>query len=99
MNADNIVRIGLIQSIETDWELIQKSGKLTTSLQLSGEETRILPKKSLLTALYRRHYNIIKHAKATRISIVVKYTEAVLLISVSDNEEALCSPRIPRCLV
>lgn len=87
LDAENIVKIGLVKSIEVDLELIEKSGKFTTSLQILGEEKRIDPSKEIITyrIIQEALNNIIKHSKASVISIILNYVETVLSVSISDN--------------
>lgn len=93
MNADNIVRVGLIKSVEADLELIQKSGKLNTAMQISGQGRRIDPSKEIIVYRITQEAinNIIKHAEASTISINFHYSPTSLAVSILDDGKGIRS--------
>lgn len=82
-------QIGLIDSIEQLLLTIEKSGKYTTSFEYNStnEEDVQLPEKDII--LYRITQevinNIIKHAMADHIDVVIDFTNDDFTISISDN--------------
>lgn len=87
LQGDNIVKAGLIKSVKTDLELIEKTGKYTTSMHVTGDAAKIDPSKEIIAfrIVQEALNNVIKHARASRINVALAYTETVLIISVSDN--------------
>lgn len=87
MDGDNIGLVGLIESVQLDLELIERTGLISTSCVLSGFEYRMEPSKEIV--IYRIIQevlqNIIKHSRATSIIIQVHFLEERFVIIVTDN--------------
>ncbi|MBE7172594.1 MAG: hypothetical protein INR73_18590 [Williamsia sp.] len=87
LSADSMAKLGLIQSVNLDLGLIERTGKLGTSLQVTGAEVRIDPAKEIIVyrIIQEAINNIIKHAKASQISIVMNYSPQELEVRIADN--------------
>lgn len=87
LNPENIARIGLVQAIRFDLELMERSGIFTTSLELSGKEKRLDATTEIV--LYRivqqALNNILRHAKASTMRICLHYLEDRLQVLIEDN--------------
>jgi two-component system, NarL family, sensor kinase len=81
------VKTGLTRSIEYDLELIERSGKFTTSISVSGQERRIGSSKEIITyrIIQEALNNIIKHSKGSGIKIILNFDQKVLSVNISDN--------------
>jgi signal transduction histidine kinase len=87
MDADNIATIGLIAIIQFELELIEKTGVYKTSLHVSGEEKRLNAQRELIVyrIVQESLNNVIKHAKASSITITVCFTKIELSIEITDD--------------
>jgi two-component system NarL family sensor kinase len=87
MNAENIIKSGLPKCIEADLELIQRTGKFSTSIEVCGTDKRINSSKEII--IYRivqeAMNNIVKHSKASSIQIQLNYDNKKLLVNITDN--------------
>ncbi|HUQ97435.1 MAG TPA: 7TM diverse intracellular signaling domain-containing protein, partial [Chitinophagaceae bacterium] len=87
LNTDYVMDMGLVKSIEYELEQIKKLGGYKTALKMDGDIYRIEPQRELI--LFRIYQeivnNIIKHAAASSISVVLEYQPALFVLSVSDN--------------
>jgi signal transduction histidine kinase len=86
MNTDNIEAIGLVKAIEYEMEMIRKTG-FETELNVEGSIIRLEPQKELILFRIIQEVinNIIKHAEATAITIMLAYAEKEMKIEVKDN--------------
>jgi two-component system NarL family sensor kinase len=86
LDAENIADLGLSAIIRFELDLLEKTGIYNTSFRVSGEEKRLGAHKELV--LYRiiqeSLNNIIKHAKATSINIVLDFGKE-LSVEIADN--------------
>lgn len=82
-----VARLGLPEAIKYQLELVQKTGEYTATLDVQGAEQKTDPQKELI--LFRMVQeslnNIIKHAKASEIKVVLEYSTEQLSITISDN--------------
>lgn len=87
LSSENIARTGLSEAVRFDLELMERSGVFTTSFEVSGKEKRLDASKEII--IYRivqqALNNILKHAKATYITVALNYEEDRLLVSIKDN--------------
>lgn len=87
LNPDNIARTGLIQAIRFDLELMERSGVFTTSFEVAGKEKRLDASKEIVIyrIIQQALNNILKHAKATYITVALNYEEDRLSVSIKDD--------------
>jgi two-component system, NarL family, sensor kinase len=87
LDTDFVARMGLREAIRYQLELVQKTGQYQTSLAVSGEEQKTDAQKELI--LFRMVQealnNIIKHAKASEIKVILDYLPETLNITIADN--------------
>ncbi|MFT3680933.1 MAG: sensor histidine kinase [Ferruginibacter sp.] len=87
MDAENIISGGLLPVIKMELDMISKTGFYHTNFQYAGIERRIDTEKELI--LYRVVQeclnNIIKHAKANRININLRYEPLAFCMEITDN--------------
>ena len=88
LHSDRIAQIGLTESIRFDLETLRKTGLMKVDLDLQGEEYRLGEQKEIFIFRIFQELvnNILKHAKATQITISLNYTaDDVFVFSVRDN--------------
>ena len=87
LDAENIVTAGLPAIIQYELEQLERTGVYTTSFRLAGLEQRLDPYQEIV--VYRMVQeviqNVIKHARATAVSVMLAYAEEDLTIRISDN--------------
>ena len=87
LGADRLTQSGLIKAIETDIERINKTDEFTASLQIDGaipvigNDTAIILYRMVQEVLN----NMVKHSKATQINCVIRFSENLLTLVLSDN--------------
>jgi len=88
LQGDQLVGMGLDEAIKYEINWIEKSGKYKVNYTNDGEmPAASSPDKDLILfrILQEVLNNIIKHAQATQINILLDYLEAVLQLQVTDN--------------
>lgn len=87
LDTDYVTEMGLIKSIEYEFQLIKKTGNYETNLIQEGNSYRLSPQQELI--LFRIFQevmnNIIKHAKASSITVNVHYLPGNFLLQIKDN--------------
>jgi two-component system, NarL family, sensor kinase len=96
MNAENIIKAGLVKCIEADLELIERTGKFSTSIRISGTERRInSPKEIIIYRIVQEAMNnIVKHSKASCIQIELHYDRKKLSVAITDNGEGFSTNEV-----
>ena len=87
LNSRHLVKEFLSESLQRELEIINRSGIYTTRLSVNGEEASFDPQKQLILFRIVQELlnNIIKHARASTIQIILNYDSAFLNLSVNDN--------------
>lgn len=87
LNPDRVQTIGLIQSIKTELDQLERTGRFKTNLQIEEAPGKISSEKTII--LYRMIQevlnNIIKHSQATEVVISIRNNGIEDIISISDN--------------
>ncbi len=87
LNADFIMEMGLLKSIEYELEMIKKTGRYQTNLTKEGDHQRLSHKHELI--LFRIFQevlnNVLKHAKASEINMKINYNSTNFIMHISDN--------------
>lgn len=91
LDTDAILAAGLINALQTELELIDKSKAFQTTFKISGAPVQIAPTKELILfrIVQEAINNIIKHSQATVLSIEIVFEENGLTLSVADNGRGL----------
>jgi two-component system NarL family sensor kinase len=87
LHTDYVSEMGLVSSVEYQLELIRKSGKYDIDFDVAGEPYKLDPKKELVIFRIVQEVlnNIIKHAKATLITVLITFKHDAISLEVSDN--------------
>jgi len=87
LNTDYVAEMGMIQAIDYELEMIRKSGALTTSFTIEGSSVKLEAQKELIIFRIVQEVinNIIKHAKASSLRIVLTYAPGRCTIAVTDD--------------
>lgn len=86
-NTDYVSEMGLPQAIAYQLEMIRKSGAYTTTLTTEGLPVKLEAQKELIIFRIIQEVinNIIKHARANTILILLTYEPEAFSITVNDN--------------
>ncbi|MXV14206.1 sensor histidine kinase [Hufsiella ginkgonis] len=96
-NPDRIQQVGLLKAIENEFDQLEKTGRYHTRIDFDADVPTLSPEKTLI--LYRMFQeivnNIIKHAKATEITVLFSEDASGHLITVSDNGQGFDQDTTP----
>ncbi len=87
MYGDQLNSLGLTKSIGNELIVVKQSGQFLTELEIIGEPYKLADKKEIVIfrMVQEAINNIIKHAKAAKISIKMVYNEKFFQLSVVDD--------------
>lgn len=88
LHTDRITDISLAESIRFETESIKKSGIADVDYQLTGEEVHFdNQKKIFLFRMFQEVFNnMLKHAQASRIKVILNYSEGnTFVLHIEDN--------------
>jgi signal transduction histidine kinase len=87
LNTDHIKDLGLMRSVEYELGMIRKSGSYSVNFEVKGEPYRLDPRKELIIFRIVQEVlqNIVKHARATSISVLFKFQPKKLVLEIADN--------------
>ncbi|HEY1870146.1 MAG TPA: sensor histidine kinase [Chitinophagaceae bacterium] len=87
LDTDYVVQMGLARSIEYELEMIKKTEAFETTFEINGSPYKFDQQTELIVfrIVQETLNNIIKHSKASRILVDLKYDLNNFRISVSDN--------------
>lgn len=87
LNSDMLTSYGLRESIKFELDRIEQSAMISCRFQTEGDDFMIDSKKEIV--LYRMVQeilnNILKHANASEISIIMQYTSNAFHLTIADN--------------
>lgn len=87
LNTDFIDKIGLANAIEQQLHLLKRTGLYATQLSINGDAVKYESQHELVVfrIIQELLNNIVKHAEATSIHVVMNYQTEKLIIIVQDN--------------
>lgn len=87
LNADVIIKNGLIASLTTEVERFNRLNFLEANFKVTGETQEINSADEIIIFRILQEFfsNVIKHAKAKKLYVLLEYQKNVLLITAEDN--------------
>ena len=87
LNTDNIAKSGLLKAAEQEMCMLEKTGAIKTSLEVSGTPLPLDPQKELILfrIIQEGMQNVIKHAQATTVKLLLCYQDDGLQLALSDD--------------
>jgi len=87
LDPDNVTALGLPVLVKFELDQLEKTGAYKTSFNLSGKERRLDKANELVVyrIIQESLNNIMKHAKATSISISLGFSDESLAVEITDN--------------
>lgn len=87
LNSDFIKRLGLTEVLRKEIEYISLSKNISCTFEVAGDPVGLPPEKEVL--IYRiaqeAIHNTLKHAKATKLDILLSYEPTKFVLTISDN--------------
>jgi signal transduction histidine kinase len=87
LNSEHVSHQNLSQSLQFELDLIGRTGVCTTQLEVEGTEKALDPQKQLIVfrIVQESLNNIIKHAQAQHISVILQYFSGRLNLRIQDD--------------
>ncbi len=87
MSADIILANGFVPAIEFEVQQLNKTALFITSFELKGEAVFLEGKRELILfrIVQEALQNVVKHANATIVKILVDFNPESMLVSITDN--------------
>lgn len=87
LNTDTIAATGLLNAIEAELHLLQKTGVLQTQFHVSGTRIKLDAQKELIIfrIVQEALHNVIKHAQASQVSVSATFEDGQFRLVVSDD--------------
>jgi two-component system NarL family sensor kinase len=94
MNTDFVSEIGLLKAVAYELQLLKKASSYTTDLQMEGEPVRLPAQQELIVFRIFQEVlnNIIKHAKASCITVQLRFNPHRMMLQVTDNGQGFLAP-------
>lgn len=90
LNTDSIGAMGLVKAIESELEMLSRTG-FATQIEIEGRITRMEPQKELILfrIVQETLNNIIKHSEAKRINVIAAFMNNQLQLLVRDDGKGM----------
>ena len=87
--------LGLLPSVEWLVEELKRERQVEATLTVSGPQRRFSPatEVALFRIIQEALRNVTKHSRATRVEVRIEFTEALTIVSISDNGAGFELPR------
>lgn len=87
LHTDRIMQVGLAESIRFELESLENSGIVHTTFNKTGVEVNFTQQKAIfLFRIFQEAVNnMLKHAKASTVSVNLTYTETIFTLEISDD--------------
>lgn len=87
LDTDYVEEMGLVRSIEYELELLKKTGTIETELSIEGKALRLDKQKELILfrIVQEAIHNIMKHAEAKKITVLVQFQPNELSVRILDD--------------
>lgn len=87
MNSDHLIRTGFYRALESEVKRLERTGKFEIIFDTIGDIRRFAPGKEIILFRLTQEifHNIVTHAKATKISVNLKYHDDSMALSIEDN--------------
>ncbi len=89
LHTDAIIEMGLLKSLEFELDMLKKAGNYQTGLLVEGEPYHLPHQEELILFRISQEVlnNMIKHAKATSVTIKIFYNPGNFIMQILDNGE------------
>ena len=87
LNTDYTIQIGFLKALENEVHRLSKTKKYQVSFLKLGDECRLPPEHEIILFRLCQEVlnNIVKHARASSIKVVITYSSSYLLLEITDD--------------
>jgi signal transduction histidine kinase len=87
LNTDHIMHIGFLQALTNELTRLENTDKFHTNFSKAGEEFRLRPEHEIILFRLCQEVlnNIVKHAHAKVISILINYSNSEFILEIADD--------------
>jgi signal transduction histidine kinase len=87
LNPDRIADIGLVESLQHEMQLLQKTHMMETFVEVKGASQAIPPEKEIIVFRIFQELmnNTIRHSQATELTLQLEYLPGLLQLTLTDN--------------
>jgi len=87
LNSDRVVQVGLVKSLETEVERLNKTGQVEATLVIEGTIPKLSDNISIFFFRMTQEIinNIVKHSKASQVNILFSATQNLVTFKCHDN--------------
>jgi signal transduction histidine kinase len=87
LHSDRIAQIGLVESVRSELSSVRKAGIANVVFNQSGTEIFFDEQKSIfLFRIFQEALNnILKHARATEVSVDLNFSDSIFVMEITDN--------------
>ena len=87
LNSDRVIQVGIVKSLETEVERLNKTGQVEAMLTIEGSIPKLADNTNIILFRMTQEIinNIVKHSKATQVNIVFSATQNLVYFKCHDN--------------
>lgn len=87
LNTETITAVGLLNAVEAELHLLQKTGTLQTTFDVSGTPVRLDPQKQLILfrIVQEALHNVMKHAQASAVRVQAAFEPVDFTLLIADD--------------
>jgi signal transduction histidine kinase len=87
LNSDRVSQVGIIKSLETEVERLNKTGQVEATMTIEGNTPKLSNSTSIIFFRMTQEIinNIVKHSKATQVKILFSATQNLVTFKCNDN--------------
>jgi two-component system NarL family sensor kinase len=87
LNSDRVIQVGLVKSLETEVERLNKTGQVEATLAVEGAIPKLSNNVSIIFFRMTQEIinNIVKHSKASQVNILFSATQNLVTFKCHDN--------------
>lgn len=87
LHTDRIAQVGLADSIQFELESLRRTGLVEIDFSINGPEQHLDEQKSIfLFRIFQENINnILKHAKARKVTVALQYTDDEFIMRIADD--------------
>ncbi len=87
LNSDRVIQVGIVKSLETEVERLNKTGQIEATMTIEGTFPKLSNSTSIIFFRMTQEIinNIVKHSRATQVKILFSATQNLVTFKCNDN--------------
>ena len=87
LNSDRVIQVGIVKSLETEVERLNKTGQVVATFLIEGTIPKLPDNTSIILFRMAQEIinNIVKHSNASQVSILFSATQKLVTFKCNDN--------------